>query len=94
MQGLATAASSGKKHWGRAPSLTPEQVRQARAMIDSGTSVSETAEILGTSRASIYRGFDREHVSHRHLMAELAKYRSAVEAAQQAFDQVLSGSVP
>ena len=56
MAGLAAARARGRTG-GRPTVWTPEKLRTARAMYDSGQhDVSAIARVLGVSRASVYRG--------------------------------------
>ena len=58
-EGLESARAKG--HLGGRPrALSPEQVKQAHVLIDSGTSAAEVARSFKVSRASLYRAFDRE----------------------------------
>lgn len=59
LEGLESAKAQGRTG-GRPPALTPDQVRQARTLIDAGTSVAEVARSFKVSRASLYRAFERE----------------------------------
>lgn len=52
--GLKVARARGRKG-GRKPKMTPNKVEVARRMYSDQKSVSEIAETLGVSRASIYR---------------------------------------
>lgn len=58
LEGLEAARSKGNLK-GRPPSLKPVQDQRIRKMFDSGESVGEIAEVLGTSRPTIYRSLDR-----------------------------------
>ena len=54
MAGLAAARERG--HWGGRPTaLTPAKLKQARKMIGEKTPVTEVAQVLGVSRATLYR---------------------------------------
>lgn len=54
---IATMKAQGQRI-GRPPKLTAEQVRQARALIEEGESISATARTLGVSRPTLYRALD------------------------------------
>lgn len=57
--GLAAARDRGRRG-GRKPSLSPRKIRLAQQLYNEGVStVSEIAETLGTSRATVYRHLDR-----------------------------------
>ncbi len=57
-EGIAKAKQAGK-HLGRRYSMTMEQVKEAMAMIDGGSSKTEVAEYFGISRQSLYRNLER-----------------------------------
>ena len=60
--GLAAARSRGRLG-GRKPSLSPEKIAAAKKMYESNDStVAEIAEVLGVSRATVYRHLDRPRV--------------------------------
>jgi len=52
--GLAAARARGRTG-GRPPKMTPNKIRQAKKMRDSGMSQLEIAEILGVGRTTLYR---------------------------------------
>lgn len=52
--GQAQAAAAGK-HGGRTPSLTPAKLRRALRMLSEGEAVAAVAELVGVSRAALYR---------------------------------------
>lgn len=52
--GLAAARARGRTG-GRPPKMTPNKIRQAKKMRDSGMSQVEIAEILGVGRTTLYR---------------------------------------
>lgn len=54
MAGLAAARARGRIG-GRPPAMTDAKLRQALAMREQGRSVSEISEVIGVSRATIYR---------------------------------------
>lgn len=56
--GMAAARRRGG-HMGRPPSMTPEQVQEARAMLAAGRGVREVCRVLGKTSASLYRALDR-----------------------------------
>lgn len=58
MAGLAAARARGRVG-GRPPAMTEAKLRQALAMREQGRSVSEISEVIGVSRATIYR-----HLGH------------------------------
>ncbi|WP_230420823.1 helix-turn-helix domain-containing protein [Actinomadura soli] len=54
-EGLAAARARGQR-LGRPPALTPDQVRQARALLTRPEeSVSSIARLLGVSRSTLYK---------------------------------------
>ncbi|MEO1149676.1 MAG: recombinase family protein [Pseudomonadota bacterium] len=53
-EGMAAAKARGAK-FGRKPSLTAENLVMARAQIDSGRSVADTAKDIGVGRSTLYR---------------------------------------
>jgi DNA invertase Pin-like site-specific DNA recombinase len=65
LAGLTAARARGRLG-GRKPSLTPRKIQVARRMYEAGDStVAEIAQVLGVSRATIYRhlGSDRSRVT-------------------------------
>lgn len=52
--GLAAARARGRTG-GRLPKMTPNKIRQAKKMRDSGMAQLEIAEILGVGRTTLYR---------------------------------------
>lgn len=56
--GLAVAAEKGHKG-GRPPRLSPQQVADAREMVNAGKSIAHVARTLGVSRPVIYRAIER-----------------------------------
>lgn len=59
-EGLEAAKARGRKG-GRPPVLSPDQVKLARQLYDSGQhTVDQIAGMLGASRATIYRSLERE----------------------------------
>jgi DNA invertase Pin-like site-specific DNA recombinase len=56
--GAAAARARGVK-FGRKPKLSPEQVKHARKMVESGEPVPKVAELLGVERTTIYRTLRR-----------------------------------
>ena len=59
LEGLESAKAQGRTG-GRPRALSEAQVRQARTLIDAGTSAAEVARTFKVSRASLYRAFERE----------------------------------
>ena len=57
--GLVAARARGRKG-GRPTAITPAKARSARALLAAETPVSEVAQSLGVSRASLYRWMERE----------------------------------
>lgn len=57
--GMAAAKRRGG-HMGRRPSLSPEQVREARRMMAEGRGVREVCRLLRTTSASLYRAMQRD----------------------------------
>lgn len=55
-EGIALAKARGA-YKGRAKTVTPEKLMQARELITAGRSVSAAAREMGVSRASLYRWF-------------------------------------
>ncbi|KQS57827.1 resolvase [Geodermatophilus sp. Leaf369] len=53
-----TAAAARGQHTGRPRALTPEQVKTAQLMRNSGVTISEISKAVGASRATIYRVLD------------------------------------
>ena len=49
------AARLRGRHTGRPPKLSPDQIRQVRALRESGESISDLVRSFSVSRASIYR---------------------------------------
>jgi len=54
LAGLAAARERGRRG-GRPTVLSPAKLRQARKMIGEKTPVTEVAQVLGVSRATLYR---------------------------------------
>ena len=52
-EGIAIAKQAGK-YKGRKPSLSAEQIEQAKAMVAEGKNKSEIARLLGVSRTTLY----------------------------------------
>ena len=78
--GLAAARSRGRAG-GRRPSLSPRKVQLARQMYDEHNStVSEIAEVLGVSRATVYRTLQRQE-----------KDAASDEAGSMATDEAKAG---
>jgi DNA-binding CsgD family transcriptional regulator len=71
--GLAAARAQGKR-LGRPPALTPEQLREVRALLlRPGHSISSVARALGVSRSTIYKYLPPED---RAPAAHLAPYQA------------------
>src|SRR3546814_17531585 len=49
------AAKARGVQFGRRPTLTPGQVEHARELLGEGRTATETAELLGVHRATLYR---------------------------------------
>lgn len=88
MQGLTQRPHTG----GRISSVTTDQVRQARALIDAGGSISSAARTLGLSRASLNRALDREHLSNRDMKAQVAAMKAELTALHAWLASAPSGS--
>ncbi|WP_308115527.1 MULTISPECIES: recombinase family protein [unclassified Rhodococcus (in: high G+C Gram-positive bacteria)] len=59
--GLAAARERGKVG-GRPPALTPSKKREATRMRHAGSTVGDIAEVLGVSKRTLYRHFQRSSV--------------------------------
>ena len=57
--GVKAAQKRGVK-FGQKPKLTPDRFAHARKLIDQGTTPTETAKLVGVSRATLYRALQRE----------------------------------
>jgi DNA invertase Pin-like site-specific DNA recombinase len=65
MAGLAAARARGRTG-GRPSVMTPERLKVARAMLDTGDHTAKTiAETIGVSRSSMYRALSSEAASER-----------------------------
>jgi hypothetical protein len=59
-------ASTKSTNGGRRPTMTPAKLKAAQQMYDAGEStLSDIAEAIGVSRASLYRHLDPERVGTR-----------------------------
>lgn len=67
---------------GPVPTVTPEQVRQARLLIDAGGSISSAARTLNLSRSSLVRAMGREHLTNKDVKAETAAMKLRLDAAE------------
>lgn len=75
---------------GRAIAVSAQQAREARAAIDTGTSISAAARALGVSRAALNRALDREHLSNKDVFAETAAMKLQVARMQAELEQLRS----
>lgn len=77
--GLAAARARGRRG-GRPRALTRVQLEHAQAMLATGTSVREIAEVLGAGRSTVYRALGH-HRSDSRTIALTAERRSPVSDA-------------
>ncbi|EDL7089086.1 recombinase family protein [Salmonella enterica subsp. enterica serovar Agona] len=71
------AAKGRGVQFGRRPTLTPGQVEHARELLADGRTASETAELLGVHRATLYRALRGQETSR----AEAARLGAFIEDA-------------
>ena len=61
--GRQAAKAKGVK-FGPPPTLTPEQIAHARALVDQeGRTVKEAAALLGVHRSTLYRAFNKQELT-------------------------------
>ncbi|QBJ96414.1 recombinase family protein [Rhodococcus sp. ABRD24] len=64
LAGLAAARARGRVG-GQPPKVTPEKARQVKRMLEDGTPKAEIAQVLGFSRATLYRYINAHMPDHR-----------------------------
>lgn len=79
---------------GPIPTVTAEQARQARAIIDAGGSVSSAARTLNISRSSLVRSLNRENLANKDVKAEIAALKAELTELRQWRDMTVAFAPP